>query len=136
MNFLPFLVFHVAFLIYIDSVGFKLSFEYPHELGYPGRESFVLSKIKVNKRVIDSLLRKNYPNFVVRSRMEQTCENILHQNNRNSIKKERQRLFSSSSLSVIRVVSSACLRLLLFLLEILFPDCFIQPGISSDVLCI
>ena len=66
---------------------------------------------------------KSYLNFVVRSRMEQSCENILHQNNRNSTKKERQRLFSSSSLSAIRVVSSACLRLLLFLLAILFPDC-------------
>ena len=34
-----------------------------------------------------------------------------------------KRLFSSSSLSAIRVVSSACLRLLIFLLEILIPAC-------------
>ena len=34
-----------------------------------------------------------------------------------------KRLFSSSSLSAIRVVSSAYLRLLIFLLEILIPDC-------------
>ena len=34
-----------------------------------------------------------------------------------------RRLFSSSLLSVIRVVSSACLRLLLFLLAILIPAC-------------
>ena len=34
-----------------------------------------------------------------------------------------KRLFSSSSLSVIRVVSSAYLRLLIFLLEILIPAC-------------
>ena len=33
------------------------------------------------------------------------------------------RLFSSSSLSAIRVVSSACLRLLVFLLAILIPAC-------------
>lgn len=91
MNFVPFLVFHVVFLIYIDPVGFKLIFEYPHELGYPWRESFVLSKIKLNKRVIDSLLRKTCPNFVVRSRMAQTCENILHQNNRNLAPKKKDK---------------------------------------------
>ena len=34
-----------------------------------------------------------------------------------------KRLFSSSSLSAIRVVSSAYLRLLIFLLEILIPAC-------------
>ena len=34
-----------------------------------------------------------------------------------------KRLFSSSSLSAIRVVSSACLRLLIFLLAILIPAC-------------
>ena len=34
-----------------------------------------------------------------------------------------KRIFSSSSLSAIRVVSSACLRLLIFLLEILIPAC-------------
>ena len=34
-----------------------------------------------------------------------------------------KRLFSSSSLSAIRVVSSACLRLLMFLLAILIPAC-------------
>ena len=34
-----------------------------------------------------------------------------------------KRLFSSSSLSVIRVVSSAYLRLLIFLLAILIPAC-------------
>ena len=34
-----------------------------------------------------------------------------------------KRLFSSSSLSAIRVVSSAYLRLLIFLLAILIPDC-------------
>ena len=34
-----------------------------------------------------------------------------------------KRLFSSSSLSAVRVVSSACLRLLIFLLEILIPAC-------------
>ena len=34
-----------------------------------------------------------------------------------------KRLFSSSSLSSIRVVSSACLRLLIFLLAILIPAC-------------
>ena len=46
-----------------------------------------------------------------------------------------KRLFSSS-LSAIRVVSSAYLRLLIFLLAILIPACFIQPSISHDVLCI
>ena len=44
-----------------------------------------------------------------------------------------KRLFSSSSLSAIRVVSSAYLRLLIFLPAIL---CFIQPGILLDALCI
>ena len=44
-----------------------------------------------------------------------------------------KRFFSSSSLSAIRVVSSAYLRLLIFLLAIL---CFFQPSISHDVLCI
>ena len=34
-----------------------------------------------------------------------------------------KRLFSSSSLSAIRVVSSVCLRLLIFLLAILIPAC-------------
>ena len=34
-----------------------------------------------------------------------------------------ERFFSSSSLSAIRVVSSAYLRLLIFLLEILIPAC-------------
>ena len=92
MNFLPFLVFHVTSLIYTDSVGFKLSFKYPHELGYPCRESFVLNKIKLNKRVLIHYWEKNYPNFVVRSRMAQTWENILHQNNRNlAPKEEKQR---------------------------------------------
>ena len=49
-----------------------------------------------------------------------------------------KRLFSSSSLSAIRVVSSAYLRLLLLFLAILIPACacFIQPSISHDVLCI
>ena len=47
-----------------------------------------------------------------------------------------KRLFSSSSLSAIRVVSSAYLRLLIFLLALLIPVCFIQPSISHDVLCI
>ena len=46
------------------------------------------------------------------------------------------RLFSSS-LSAIRVVSSAYLRLLIFLLAILIAVCAsIQPSISHDVLCI
>ena len=44
-----------------------------------------------------------------------------------------KRLCSSSSLSAIRVVSSAYLRLLMFLLAIL---CFIQPSVSHNVLCI
>ena len=48
-----------------------------------------------------------------------------------------KRLFSSSSLSAIKVVSSAYLRLLLFLQAILISSLwFIQPGISPDVLCI
>ena len=48
-----------------------------------------------------------------------------------------KRLFSSSSLSAIRVVSSAYLRLLIFLPAILIPSlCFFQPSVSYDVLCI
>ena len=47
-----------------------------------------------------------------------------------------KRLFSSSSLSAIRVVSSACLRLFIFLLSLDSSLCFIHPGISCDVLCI
>ena len=48
-----------------------------------------------------------------------------------------KRLLSSSSLSAIRVVSSAYLTLLIFLLAILIPACaFIQPSVSHDVLCI
>ena len=48
-----------------------------------------------------------------------------------------ERLFRSSSLSAIKMVSSEYLRLLIFLLGILIPSlCFIQPGISHDVLCI
>ena len=47
-----------------------------------------------------------------------------------------RRLFSSSSLSTISVVSSAYLRLLIFLLQSWSSLCFIQPGISHDVLCI
>ena len=47
------------------------------------------------------------------------------------------RLFSSSLLCAIRVVSSAYLRLLMFLPAILFLACdFTQPDISHDVLCI
>ena len=42
-----------------------------------------------------------------------------------------KRLFSSSSLSAIRVVSSAYLRLLIFLLEILIPACASSSGLSS-----
>ena len=42
-----------------------------------------------------------------------------------------KRLFSSSSLSAIRVVSSACLRLLMFLLIFLFLAC----DLSSSALC-
>ena len=38
-------------------------------------------------------------------------------------KKKKKRLFSSSSFSAIRVVSSAYLRLLIFLLVILIPAC-------------
>ena len=46
------------------------------------------------------------------------------------------RLFSSSSLSAIRVVFSAYLRLLIYLLALLIPTCacFLQPAISHDVL--
>ena len=47
-----------------------------------------------------------------------------------------KRLFSSSSLSAIRVVSSAYQRLLIFLPAILIPACASsQPSISHDVLC-
>ena len=48
-----------------------------------------------------------------------------------------KRLFGSSLLSAVRVVSSAYLRLLIFLPTIFIPDCdllwFMQPGISHDV---
>ena len=48
-----------------------------------------------------------------------------------------KKLFSSYSLSAIRVVSSAYLRLLIFLLTIFIPACeVIQPVISHDVLYI
>ena len=48
-----------------------------------------------------------------------------------------KRLFNSSLLSVIRVLSSAYLRLLIFLLDNLYSSlCFIQPSILHDVLCI
>ena len=48
-----------------------------------------------------------------------------------------KRLFSYSSLSAIRVVSSAHLRFLTFLPAILIPSLsFIQPGILFNVLCI
>ena len=47
-----------------------------------------------------------------------------------------KRLFNSSSLSAIRVVSSAYLRLLIFLPATYSSLCFIQPGISHNVLCI
>ena len=48
-----------------------------------------------------------------------------------------KRHFSSSSLSAIRVVSSAYLRLLIFLPAILIPACAsFQPSVSHDVLCI
>ena len=48
-----------------------------------------------------------------------------------------KRLFSSSWLSAIRVVSSAYLRLLIFLPAILISSLwFLQPSISHDVLCI
>ena len=46
-----------------------------------------------------------------------------------------KRLFSSSPLSAIRVLSSAYLRLLRFLPAILTPVWFIQTDISQDVLC-
>ena len=46
-----------------------------------------------------------------------------------------KRLFSSSSLSAIRVVSSAYLRLLIVLLAILIPACA-SSSVSHDVLCI
>ena len=47
-----------------------------------------------------------------------------------------KRFFKSSLLSAIRVVSSAYLKLLTFLLAIFIPICFIQPHISHDVQCI
>ena len=48
-----------------------------------------------------------------------------------------KRLFSPSSLSAIRVMSSAYLRLLVLLLGTLDSSlCFMQPGISHDILCI
>ena len=47
-----------------------------------------------------------------------------------------QEFFSCSSLSAIRVVSSAYLRLLIFLPAILISPSCIKPGISHDVLCI
>ena len=46
-----------------------------------------------------------------------------------------KRLFSSS-LSAIRVVSSACLRLLIFSVNLDSSLCFFQPSVSHDVLCI
>ena len=47
-----------------------------------------------------------------------------------------KRLFSSSSLSAIRVLSAAYLRLLTFLLAILIPACALSsPGILPDVFC-
>ena len=46
-----------------------------------------------------------------------------------------KKLFSSSSLSAIRVVSSAYLRLLIFL-PVTLILCFFQPSLSHDVLCI
>ena len=47
-----------------------------------------------------------------------------------------KRLFSSSSLSATRVVSSAYLRLLIFLLAFLIPACASSsPAFSHDVLC-
>ena len=45
-----------------------------------------------------------------------------------------KRLFSSSSLSVIRVVSSACLRLLMFLPPILIPACH-SPSPAFLMMC-
>ena len=45
-------------------------------------------------------------------------------------------LFSCPLLSAIRVVSSAYLRLLIFLSAVDSSLCFIQPHISHDVLCI
>ena len=45
-----------------------------------------------------------------------------------------KRLFSPSSLSVIRVVSSACLRLLVFLPAILIPACALQSeGLNASL---
>ena len=47
-----------------------------------------------------------------------------------------KRFFSFFSLSAIRVVSSAYLRLLMFLPPMLIPSCNIQPVISHDVLSV
>ena len=47
-----------------------------------------------------------------------------------------KRLFSSSSLSASRVVSTAYLKLLISLCNLDSSLCFIQSGISYDVLCI
>ena len=47
-----------------------------------------------------------------------------------------QKLFSFSSLSAIRVISSAYLRLLIFVPQSWFQLVFIQPSILHDVLCI
>ena len=47
-----------------------------------------------------------------------------------------KRLFRSSLLSPIRVVSPAYLRLLIFFLAILIPASNSQPSISQDVFCI
>ena len=60
----------------------------------------------------------------------------LRKEKRNSCYTFIKRLFSSS-LFAIRVVSSAYLRLLIFILAILILACdFIQSGISHHVLCI
>ena len=47
-----------------------------------------------------------------------------------------KRLFSSTSLSAIRVMSSAYLRLFVFSQQSWFSLCFLQPSLSHDVLCI
>ena len=47
--------------------------------------------------------------------------------------KKKKRLFSSSSLSAIRVVSSAYLGLLIFLLAILIPAC-VSSSLTSPVM--
>ena len=49
---------------------------------------------------------------------------------------EAETSFSSSSLSAIRVVSSAYLRLLIFFPAILIPACVSSSRVSHDVLCI